>query len=369
MGTLRQVGTTYSKTAAKIPAAGKYAKKNNTKKLSVRGRKSRRARGVRLATAMARAVNIVMAIVISVFSTIIAVGLFALLAVLFIPLGLVGLLLGLINIAAVKFTKRKQRGLNFMTLAIAGLILLPSKQVMATVKNGFYLTPVGGVIFVNKSFIKGARKDAIGGGGGFALGYQFEHFQFQLETGYQYYHPRGTYSQVELTAETFFTSRQTIQTISFDNNEGFIPITFGINYTISLTKNDNLRLTPGVAGGLWIHTIASRLSSDTPFDYFLANQPDFLNYKITEYRGLIMPSLSLDYAPTDNLTIKLLGKFYLVPGGYSDYYNQHNIDLAPCCINWQNFNSLWQDHFTPSYEIITGSFWYGAFDIGLQYVF
>ncbi|MDI9313856.1 MAG: hypothetical protein QM529_04185 [Hydrotalea sp.] len=100
-----------------------------------------------------------------------------------------------------------------------------------------------------------------------------------------------------------------------DSKEGFIPITLGLKYAIPIAPGNVVSLTPGIAGGVWFHTV------DRSITTVVANQPPIHSVdKATETRGVIVPSLTVDYNPTPNLSFSLGGKFYLVPSGYSDNY-------------------------------------------------
>ena len=78
-----------------------------------------------------------------------------------------------------------------------------------------------------------------------------------------------------------------------------------------------------------------------------------------EVKGIIVPSLGLDYAPFDSLTISLTGKVYIVPKGYSDNYNDINREAA------KNAAGL----FTTNFLDVNKTFWYGGLNLGIRYTF
>ncbi len=249
-------------------------------------------------------------------------------------------------------------------LASAVIGLVGSSSAQASMKDGLYLTPNAEVIFVNSAFTKGVTSVGVGGGAGLAFGYQIKKFQIELAANYQYYGGKGT---VEQTVSAIPGGAGKIST-TVDSSEHFIPITLGLNYVIPVNASGSLALTPGIAGGVWIHKVNRTLAVTpnavvtgaavaNPALGALATAPK--SDEATEVKGVIVPSLSLDYAPSANWTVRFGGKFYIVPAGYSDNYADLNRTLANAGVA----------SLTPSYNAVDTTFWYGAINVGAQYTF
>lgn len=227
----------------------------------------------------------------------------------------------------------------------------------ASTKDGFYLTPNGEVIFVNSGFTKD-NGTGVGGGGGLAIGYQIKKFQIELAANYQYYGGTGTVTQKAANIPGGAL------TTTVDSTEHFVPITLGLNYVIPVNASGSLALTPGIAGGVWIHNV-NRTWKVTGAETLgaaaagLAGAPT--SDEATETKGVVVPSLTLDYAPTQNVTIRFAGKFYIVPGGYSDNYSTAARAAADA-----GKTSL---GLTPAYNGKDQTFWYGGVNVGVQYTF
>ncbi len=248
--------------------------------------------------------------------------------------------------------------------AVIGLAGVSFAQ--AGTKDGLYLTPNAEVIFVNSAFTKGVTSVGVGGGAGLAFGYQIKKFQIELAANYQYYGGNGT---VEQTVSAIPGGAGKIST-TVDSTEHFIPITLGLNYVIPVNASGSLALTPGIAGGVWIHSVnrtiavapnavvtgAAAAAADARLaGLALAPKTD----EATEVKGVIVPSLALDYAPSANWTVRFGGKFYIVPAGYSDNYADLNRTAA-------NAGAAF---LSPSYNAVDTTFWYGAINVGAQYTF
>ena len=150
-------------------------------------------------------------------------------------------------------------------LASAVIGLAGATMAQAGTKDGFYLTPNAEVIFVDKSFTKG-NGTGVGGGGGLNLGYQIKNFQIELAVGYDYYGGKGTVTQQFAGAGAALNpilkgaGVAGLETTS-ESTEGFIPVTLGLNYVIPM--GSTFSITPGIAGGMWYHTIDRKLSYNT----------------------------------------------------------------------------------------------------------
>ncbi|MDI9313859.1 MAG: hypothetical protein QM529_04200 [Hydrotalea sp.] len=165
-------------------------------------------------------------------------------------------------------------------------------------------------------------------------------------------------------------------TTTIKSKEGFIPITLGLKYSIALAPKNIISLTPGLAGGVWLHTIDRTITMTTT-----GTTPWTTTDKATETRGVIVPSLSLDYNPLPNLSVSLAGKFYIVPGGYSDNYSasQRNVAAANTANDPGTAVSVSTDPrfdnnslplgLSPTHNAVKKSFWYGGLNLGVQYVF
>ncbi len=274
-----------------------------------------------------------------------------------------------------------------------------SKSLLAN-RKGLYITPNAEVIFVNGRYTSGAAAIGVGGGGGLAIGYQINRFQLELAASYHYYGGTGsttqTYNAAGASSAGFaaileLPMEQRVDAIqkgfaiaglssslngkhlisSAKSNEGFIPITLGLNYSVPLNARGSLILTPGLAGGVWLHTIDRKISYRDDADGQLVGLGDsfasiFGGTKPTtdkgfEVKGVIVPSLSLDYALNENFTLRFAGKFYIVPGGYSENYASLNRSVAATRLSVASF--------TPAHTIVNQNFWYGGLSVGGQYSF
>ncbi|MDI9313862.1 MAG: hypothetical protein QM529_04215, partial [Hydrotalea sp.] len=282
----------------------------------------------------------------------------------------------------------------------------------AAVKDGFYLTPNASVIFVDKAFTKDVTSVGVGGGGGLALGYQVKNFLIDLNAEYQYYGGKGTVNQTTSGYGTAWLAaagafKQTLAsggnpaaaitaaTAAFanpaagaaagltpgtavatttDSQEGFVPVTLGLKYLIPVMAGGKLSITPGVAGGAWIHTVKRDITTTigTGATAFTTATTD----NATEIKGVVVPSIALDYAPLQNLTISLTGKFYIVPGGYSDAYTSDAQAAATASVSdVKAFDPAVLASgnlplgLTPAYAETNQNFWYGGVNLGVQYTF
>lgn len=230
------------------------------------------------------------------------------------------------------------------------------KPAVATPRGraGVYLKPQVEVIFTDKTYTKGISAVGAGVGVGATVGYQIKNWGFELAALYQSYGGRAT------TQQTLFGGPATVSTAT-DSSEGFIPITLGVNYTFNLVSSGKLSFTPGVAGGVWIHTINRniKITTDSALARASIAASGIDSDRATEVRGIIVPSLSLNYAAADNLVFDITGKFYLVPNGYSDNYNIANRDAAKSGAAF----------LSPSYNDVNKFFWYGGLNVGMQYIF
>ena len=308
----------------------------------------------------------------------------------------------------------KQALLASAVIGLAGVTMA-----QASTKDGFYLTPNAQVLFVDKKFTK-ENGIGIGFGGGAAFGYQVQNFQIDLNADYQYYGGKGSVKQaitdagqyafgaqsigtqlatlaaggmasvaiqqlagLAQTAQTTPTAANigafnnafyaaaaavaatgafigTTNTTTTDSKESFVPVTLGLKYVIPLMAGGVLSMTPGIAGGVWFHSV-DRTSTSV---ITLANGT-VLSTTVTkdktdeEAKGVIVPSISFDYAPSQNVTISLAGKVYIVPGGYSDNYS----------ITAQELADQAKDLFAPAYFGVKQDFWYGGVNLAVQYTF
>ncbi len=244
----------------------------------------------------------------------------------------------------------------------------PSNQAHA--KDGFYITPNAEVIMVSPTFTQHTNKIGIGGGGGLAMGYEIKKFQIELATNYEYYGSQ-TNLQQGLKAFAKYPNSEKIKT-STDNSEYFLPITLGLNYAIPLTPSDSWAMTVGMAGGAWIHYVNRATTIDTSALTAVsgAGRPmggpvggpldkDTIIQKTTQIRGVVVPSLGINYAPATNWILSLAGKFYIVPFGYSDNYTAESQAVANKTVRF----------LSPVYNAVDKIFWYGAINLGVGYSF
>lgn len=168
-------------------------------------------------------------------------------------------------------------------------------------ETGFYLKPEIEMVFVPKDFSRGNGKIQLGGGGGLSLGYQLDAWQFELSNAYHYVGSSGNGVKWQKTNGDPVTS-----TANF--NQFFIPISAGINYTFPFLAN--IDTTVGFGGGVLINIVNNVYKGNL-------NVTD----KTTSYVGIMTPKVSLDYLVTDNLTLSLVGRFYIAPSGFNDFYS------------------------------------------------
>ena len=202
-------------------------------------------------------------------------------------------------------------------------------------KDGFYIAPNAEIIFLDKAFTRGLAKVGVGGGGGASIGYRIKNFAIDLAFDYQAFNSKGDSHQKtsvsgarwvaanfalhnNLDAAAAFNNAANSQPIDVSNTivnkEAFIPLTLGLKYSIPLAKNNVVSITPGIAAGVWFHTIDRSIET-------IISQPGVIfgawgnqgSEKQRETKGVIVPSLAVDYNPTPNLSISLAGKFYIVP--------------------------------------------------------
>ncbi|MDI9313861.1 MAG: hypothetical protein QM529_04210 [Hydrotalea sp.] len=274
-------------------------------------------------------------------------------------------------------------GMTHNNLAHAASQAASDKPVTKTIrlnsggfKNGLYVAPNAELFFINQSYTKDSSATGIGGGVGIDIGYRMNKLLFDLSVGYQYYSSKDTIGQSfartgrgSLIRQTIPQAANSIYFTTTDNRESFIPVTLGVKYTLGIFDNKLLTLTPGIAGGVWFHNIKRDLSYSDNQDGNVARSFAGLNNlfdvatpttdNADQIRGVIVPSLSLDYTPTSNLTLSLAGKLYLVPGGYSDNYNPINQAAAADSVN----------AFTVNYTAVNKLFWYGGISLGARYSF
>ena len=154
------------------------------------------------------------------------------------------------------------------------------------------------------------------------------------------------------------------------SRESFMPLTLGLKYAIPLLSNRALSITPGIAAGVWFHSINRSLSYSDNMDGQLAKaletfstlQPGAViptGDKASEIKAVIVPSLALDYSPSEHVTFTFTGKFYIVPKGYSDNYNPVNRAAA--------LNGI--GTFENTYTLVDKLFWYGGINFGWRYTF
>ncbi len=241
----------------------------------------------------------------------------------------------------------------------------------AHARDGFYLNPNAEVIMVSPTFTQHTNKIGIGGGGGLAMGYEIKKFQIELATNYEYYGSQANLQQ-GLKAFAKYPSSEKIKT-STDNSEYFLPITLGLNYVIPLTPSDSWAMIVGMAGGAWIHYVNRTTTIDTspltavsgaipPAAGAPAGGPltnDSIVQKTTQVRGVVVPSLGINYGPAANWTLSLAGKFYIVPFGYSDNYTADSQAIANKTARF----------LSPVYNAVDKIFWYGAINLGVGYSF
>ncbi|MDI9313865.1 MAG: hypothetical protein QM529_04230 [Hydrotalea sp.] len=327
-----------------------------------------------------------------------------------------------------------KKKLNYAWLAWAVLALAGGHNggAQAAVKNGFYVNPTINLIFIDKNLTKGLGNVGFGGGGGLGLGYQINNFLIDFNVDYQYHGGDDTVNQITsaygtvwLNAAAAFngvytaaraagqstttakitaakavetqlntngtklfltnagaangTTPGTAVTTTIKNSEEFIPVTLGVRYLIPLMAGGKLSITPGIAGGLWIHTGKRDTTHviGTGANAFTTGSTD----NAIEAKAVVVPSLSFDYAPLQNLTISLSGKFYIVPGGYGDSYlsstlasanatAKNNTNIAGDAVAGYLANrNLLPLGLPPTYTDITKTFWYGGINLGVQYTF
>ena len=277
----------------------------------------------------------------------------------------------------------------------------------AGTKDGFYLTPNAEVIFIDKKFTKG-NGTGVGGGVGLNLGYQIKNFQIELAVGYDYYGGKGTVGQTTsafgtgwvAAAKAFQIALATganaqaagaaagaefngaitginngiIKTVGVstttESSERFIPVTLGLNY-VTPFAGGKFSFTPGIAAGVWFHSINRKISTSIAGAAAIETTD-----KANETKGVVVPSLSFDYTPIEKLTISLGGKFYIVPGGYSDAYSNNAKAAANASVSditTFDANVLASGNLplglTPAYANYKQSFWYGGLNLGVRYTF
>ena len=273
-------------------------------------------------------------------------------------------------------------------------------------ENGFYIAPNAEIIFLNKAFTRGLAKVGVGGGGGASIGYRISNFSIDLNVDYQAFNSNGdSHQQTSVSGarwlavnHALFNGRdpatafnnaangRPVDVINYIvNKESFVPLTLGLKYSIPLAKNDVVTLTPGIAGGVWFHSINRSVET-------IISQPGIIHgawnnhesEKQKETRGVIVPSLAIDYNPTPNVSISLATKFYIVPKGYSDNYDavtrRRNERFA---VDKPDFEPIRGSHpryllingallplgLTPSYTAINKTLWYGGINLAVQYTF
>ncbi|MDI9313858.1 MAG: hypothetical protein QM529_04195 [Hydrotalea sp.] len=167
------------------------------------------------------------------------------------------------------------------------------------------------------------------------------------------------------------------------NHESFIPVTLGLKYAFAIAPKNMFSITPGLAAGVWIHTVRRALNTTFTPVYGATPFAQSSTDNVTQVRGVIVPSLSLDYNPLPDLTVSLAGKFYLVPNGYSDNYSAvqqatqaiaATTDKSGYRMSDPQDNAYFDNNTLPlgldSARNATNKFmWYGGLNLAVQYIF
>ncbi|MDI9313860.1 MAG: hypothetical protein QM529_04205 [Hydrotalea sp.] len=245
-------------------------------------------------------------------------------------------------------------------------------------KDGFYIGASAQVFLVDPKYTKGASVIGVGVGDGVGinLGYRIQNFLIDLAADYQFYGGKGSVSQQYATTgngalvRTFFPeAANTSYITNVNNQETFAPITLGLKYAIPVMANGLLSITPGIAAGVWLHDVKRDISFSDSQGGELATKINKLGRGLGQFiptsdntgqtRAVIIPSLAVDYSPAKNITLSVTGKFYIVPGGYSDNYNKAN----------QKASAEGVGTFTTDYNAVDKLFWYGGIDLAARYTF
>lgn len=194
----------------------------------------------------------------------------------------------------------KVRGVGAMALGkkmgLAALLLLGVGQATAHAESGWFLRPEVEMTFADPQFTRGSGKIGLGGGLSFGFGYQYDAWQWETNVAWHY-----------------LGGKNLRQVIGGKNQlanvgESSIPIYTGVNYTFPFLQS--IDTTIGLGAGVMIYGVNKTFALDSTFAD-----------KTTVVRGLLVPKIELDYAITDNLTLTLGGKFYLVFNGYNEVYS------------------------------------------------
>ncbi len=252
---------------------------------------------------------------------------------------------------------------TLLTGAAPAPAVQPANQRLA--RDGFYVRPNVELLLVPSmsAFTKNVGSIGLGAGGGFTLGYEVSKFQIELAVNYQYYGSKGSFDQTAQSAASKVKITSTV-----DSGEQFIPITVGFNYVIPLTSSGVFAITPGLAGGLWVHRVnrvirqnGYNIATGLPIDLGTVGLGDLpTSDSNIEVKVLIAPSLALEVQPFDNLSFHVTGKVYIVPGGYSDNYAA---TTRAALADISTFN------LEPAYNTVDTMFWYSSVNIGMQYKF
>ncbi len=215
--------------------------------------------------------------------------------------------------------------------ALAGLLLttILTTAPVAKAEKGWFVRPEAELTFTPADFTRGLGKVGIGGGLSFGFGYQFDAWQWETNVGWHYAGGKNVVQKIGKSSQTANIS------------ENFIPIYTGINYTFPFLQS--IDTTIGVGGGVMIYKVDKTFSPNGAF-----------NDSATVAKALLVPKVELDYALTDNLTLTVAGKFYLIFNGFSDLYSTNAIAAANTAGQTLNSNKL---------------LWYGSLAVGTSYRF
>ena len=214
---------------------------------------------------------------------------------------------------------------------VGAMLLVGGLGARAKAETGWFIKPEAEVTFTPKELTRGTGKIGVGGGASFSFGYQFDAWQWEATAGWHYSGGSNITQNIAGISQT--------ATIG----ESFIPIYTGFNYTFPFLQS--IDTTVGLGGGVRLYNVNKTFSPTADF-----------NDKTFIARGLLVPKVQLDYAITDNLTLSVAGKFYLVFNGYNDLYS----DSAKAAVDTTNGTTP-----LPADKL----FWYGGATIGTSYRF
>ncbi|MDI9313857.1 MAG: hypothetical protein QM529_04190 [Hydrotalea sp.] len=191
--------------------------------------------------------------------------------------------------------------------------------------------------------------------------------------GYSAYHPDS--------ADDIVPGISTVTT-DINSREAFFPVTLGVRYAFAIAPKNMFSLSPGLAAGVWIHTVRRNLSTTIYHNYTGVSISQSSTDKATQVRAVIVPSLSLDYNPWPSMNISLVGKFYLVPNGYSDNYsaaqqaaqaiaatNKSGYRMSDAQDNAYLDNNTLPLGLSPARNATNKFLWYGGVNLVVQYIF